>query len=55
MLAVQDVASGQSLLLGQVTHSIGVLIGDNTVVYPNALDLPKGGKADIRYRYSGYA
>lgn len=51
-LAVRDEATGQSLLLGQVTNSIGVLIGDNTVVYPSAF---ANLRADIRYRYTAYS
>ena len=47
-LALHDAASGQSLRLAEVSQSIGVLIGDNTVVYRNAF----GSLASVRYRYT---
>ena len=37
-----------SVLLGQLTNSIGVLVGNNEVIYPNAFS---GINADIRYTY----
>lgn len=51
-LALYDANSGQSLLLGEVKKSIGELVGDNTVIYPNAFDTIG---ADIRYRYTKYS
>lgn len=51
-LALTDVESGQSLLIGEVRKSIGELVGDNTVTYPNAFDTIS---ADIRYRYTKYS
>ena len=51
-LALHDTSSGQNLLLGEVRESIGQLVGDNTVVYPNAFDAIS---ADIRYRYTKYS
>jgi len=51
-LALHDAASGQNLLIGQVQKSIGELVGDNTVIYPNAFDTIS---ADIRYRYTKYS
>ncbi len=50
-LALYDNASGQSVLLGEVKPSIGELVGDNTVIYPDAFDTIS---ADIRYRYTKY-
>lgn len=51
-LALHDVASGQSLLLGEVRKSIGLLTGENSIVYPDALDTIH---ADIRFRYTPYS
>ncbi|MEI2722970.1 MAG: LamG-like jellyroll fold domain-containing protein [Verrucomicrobiota bacterium] len=51
-LALHDSASGQSFLLGEVRSSIGQLVGDNTVVYPDAFDTVR---ADVRYRYTGHS
>ena len=50
-LAVHDTASGQTLRLGEVTNSIGVLIEDNAVVYKNAF----GNQASVRYRYTKHS
>jgi hypothetical protein len=49
-LALYDTASDQSFLLGEVKPSIGELVGDNTVLYPNAF-----ATASIRYRYTKYS
>lgn len=51
-LALHDTASGQNLLLGEVQKSIGQLVGDNTILYPDALDTVN---ADIRYRYTKHS
>jgi hypothetical protein len=51
-LALYDNASGRSLLLGEVKNTIGELVGENTVVYPNAFDTIS---ADVRYRYAKYS
>ena len=50
-LAANDAASGKSLLLGQVTNSIGILVGDNTIIYPRAF----GVLGDLRFRYTKYS
>lgn len=49
-LALRDVASGESRLLGQVTNRVGLVVSTNWVVYTNAFS---GISADLRYRYSG--
>jgi hypothetical protein len=51
-LALQDAVSGQSILLGEVRPTEGEIIGDNTVLYPNAFDAIH---ADVRYRYTKYS
>ena len=51
-LALHNAETGQSLLLGEVQKSEGELIGDNTVLYPNAFD---SISADVRYRYTKYS
>jgi hypothetical protein len=51
-LALHDATTGQSLMLGEVRKSVGELVGDNTVIYPNAFDTIS---ADIRYRYTKYS
>ena len=51
-LALHNAESGQSLLLGEVRKSEGELVGDNTVLYPNAFDTIN---ADVRYRYTKYS
>ena len=43
-----DASTGQSVLIGQLQDSEGVLVSDNQVLYPNAL---AGVRADIRYTY----
>lgn len=51
-LALHDVASGQSLVLGELRKSIGELSDGNTVEYLEAFD---SISADIRYRYTPYS
>jgi len=47
-LSYTDTANGQSVLLGQIQDSIGMLLPPNQVVYPDAF---AGIKADLRYTY----
>ena len=51
-LALLDNATGKSVLLGQVRKSEGQLVGDNSVIYPNAFE---SINADIRFRYTKYS
>jgi hypothetical protein len=51
-LALLDNATGKSVLLGQVRKSEGQLVGDNSVIYPNAFE---SINADIRLRYTKYS
>jgi hypothetical protein len=48
-LAYTDI-SGKSVLIAEVTNSIGQLVADNQVIYPGAL-VGDGVKADVRYTY----
>ncbi len=48
-LALHDLASGQSLLIAEVTNRIGLIVGADQVIYTNAFDTLL---ADIRYHYT---
>ncbi len=50
-LAYTDTRTGQSVLIAQVRDSIGTLVGDNQVVYPDAFDT-NAVRADVRYTYT---
>jgi len=51
-LALHDLASGQNVLIAEVTNRIGAIVGRDQVVYTNAFDTIR---ADIRYRYTSYS
>ena len=49
-LAYTDAESGQSVMIAPVRDAIGMLVGDNQIIYADAFD-GGGFKADIRYTY----
>jgi hypothetical protein len=51
-LAYTDARTGQSVLIAQVQDSVGMLVSDNQIIYPNAFDDANAVKADIRYTYT---
>ncbi len=48
-IAYTDRGSGQSIMIAEVKDSIGIVVGANQVIYPDAFD---GIKASIRYTYT---
>ncbi len=48
-LALHDLASGQSLMLAEVTNRVGMIIGEREVIYTNCFDTLN---ASLRYRVS---
>jgi len=48
-LSYLDTASGQSVLIAEITNSVGEVQGDNVVVYPDAFT---DFQADLRYTYT---
>jgi hypothetical protein len=48
-LAYTDKATGQGVMIAEIKDSVGVVVGDNQVVYPDAFDSEGGFRADIRY------
>ncbi len=48
-IALTDRASGASAMIAEIKDSVGVVVGANQVIYPDAFD---GIKASIRYTYT---
>ena len=56
-LAYTDAKTGKSVMIAGIKDSIGMLVGENQVLYGDAFDQTDGVQADIRYTYtrSGFA
>ena len=50
-LAYTDARTGQSVLIAGIKDSIGTIVGDNQILYPDAFDGAEGVRADVRYTY----
>lgn len=51
-LALHDLITDQSFLLGEVTNRIGLIVGADQVIYTNVFDTLN---ADLRYHYTKYS
>lgn len=50
-LAYTDARTGRSVIIAEVQDSIGMLIGHDQILYPDAFNDANGVRADVRYVY----